>query len=69
MRRVATGLTSWYQHALSPYVPGTCRYTPTCSHYSREAVERYGVMRGVGLTVRRLFRCHPFGGRGYDPVP
>ena len=69
MRRVATGLISWYRHALSPYVPGACRYTPTCSHYLQEAIERYGVMRGVGFTVGRLFRCNPFGGRGYDPVP
>ena len=69
MRRVATGLISWYQHALSPYMPGACRYMPTCSHYSREAIERYGVVRGACLAVRRLFRCHPMGGRGYDPVP
>ena len=69
MRRAATGLISWYQHAVSPYTPGVCRYTPTCSHYSREAVHRYGVVRGSWLAVRRLVRCHPLGGRGYDPVP
>lgn len=58
-----------YQSALSPYVRGQCRYVPSCSHYSYEAIERHGLLKGVWLTLRRLGRCHPLGGRGYDPVP
>lgn len=46
-----------------------CRYTPTCSQYMYEAIERYGIIKGVSLGVRRILRCHPWGGRGYDPIP
>ena len=69
MGRLVIGLISFYQHALSPYWPGTCRYSPTCSYYAREAIERHGVMRGGWMAVVRLSRCHPWGGHGYDPVP
>ena len=69
MRRLAVGLINWYQHALSPYMPGTCRYSPTCSHYAQEAIMKRGLARGLWLTARRLGRCHPWGGYGYDPVP
>lgn len=69
MRRVAIGLIGWYQRAVSPYTPGACRYTPTCSHYAQESIGKHGVGRGVWLTVRRLARCRPLGGHGYDPVP
>ena len=68
MRRAFIGLITFYQHALSPYMPGACRYTPTCSHYAQEAIQRHGIGRGLWMTVRRLSRCHPLGGRGYDPV-
>jgi putative membrane protein insertion efficiency factor len=57
-----------YQVAASPF-PSPCRFTPTCSAYALEACERYGVLRGGWLAVRRLARCHPFGGSGVDPVP
>ncbi len=69
MRRLVIRLITFYQHALSSYLPGACRYTPTCSHYTQEAIERYGVLRGIWMGVRRLSRCHPLGSRGYDPVP
>ena len=69
MRRQAISLIALYQRAISPYVPGQCRYDPTCSRYAQEAIERYGVVRGVWMGIRRLLRCHPLGGRGYDPVP
>ncbi len=69
MRRLAVGLINWYQHALSPYMPGTCRYSPTCSHYAQEAIMKRGLVRGLWLTAQRLGRCHPWGGHGYDPVP
>ena len=69
MRRLAIAAISMYQRVLSPYLPGTCRYTPTCSHYAQEAIERHGLFRGSWLTTKRLLRCHPWGGHGYDPVP
>ena len=69
MKRAMLGLIRLYQTVLSPYWPGTCRYTPTCSHYALEAVERLGPWRGGLLALRRLLRCRPFGGSGYDPVP
>ena len=69
MVRAALLLLRFYQRVLSPYWPGTCRYTPTCSHYAHEAIERHGLARGGALALRRLARCHPWGGVGYDPVP
>jgi putative membrane protein insertion efficiency factor len=58
-----------YQLVLSPLFPPSCRYLPTCSEYAVEAIGRHGAVAGVGLAVRRLARCHPWGSRGYDPVP
>lgn len=58
-----------YQVGISPWLPPACRYTPTCSQYALEAVERYGAARGGWLATRRLLRCHPWGGSGPDPVP
>ena len=69
MLRLAVLSMHFYQKALSPYMPGTCRYTPTCSCYAEEAVTKYGVLKGFWLAVHRLKRCTPFGGKGYDPVP
>jgi len=59
----------FYQRGISPLLPPACRYTPTCSHYAEQAVARFGALRGSGLAIRRLLRCHPWGGSGYDPVP
>ncbi len=58
-----------YRHAISPITLPSCRFSPTCSAYAQEAVERHGAGKGGWLTLRRIFRCHPFGGKGYDPVP
>ena len=66
--KAALLLIRLYQQALSPYLPSVCRYQPSCSQYMAEAVEQYGVTRGVWLGLRRILRCRPLGGRGYDPV-
>jgi len=58
-----------YQAGFSPLLPASCRYTPTCSEYARLAIEKHGAARGSWLAMKRIGRCHPFGGRGYDPVP
>ncbi|SFW75042.1 hypothetical protein SAMN02927921_03950 [Sinomicrobium oceani] len=62
-------LVKIYQHLISPLTPATCRYTPTCSHYTVEALQKHGLFRGGKLAVKRIFSCHPWGGSGYDPVP
>ena len=59
----------FYRAAISPMLPPSCRFTPTCSQYALEALRRHGPFRGSWLTVRRILRCHPWGGSGYDPVP
>jgi uncharacterized protein len=58
-----------YQLTLSPFMGGQCRFVPSCSHYAAEAYKQHGPFRGTWLTARRILRCHPFGGSGYDPVP
>ena len=59
----------FYQKAISPWLGPSCRYTPTCSAYGMEAFKKYGLFKGFWLTVKRISRCHPWGGSGYDPVP
>lgn len=68
-RRIVTGLIRVYQRAISPWLGSNCRYLPTCSAYAIEAVTRFGVWRGGWLALRRIGRCHPWGGGGFDPVP
>ena len=69
MRRVIIGVIRAYQVGISPILPSSCRVTPSCSQSAIEAVDLHGAGRGSWLAARRLLRCHPFGGRGYDPVP
>lgn len=57
-----------YQYTLSPYLPGSCRYNPSCSQYSIEAINKYGPLKGTWMGIKRIGRCHPWGGSGYDPV-
>ena len=68
-RRVLVGILRVYQRAISPILPPSCRYEPTCSEYMLQAVVRYGVLKGVWLGLKRVLRCHPFHEGGYDPVP
>ncbi|MBR2962391.1 MAG: membrane protein insertion efficiency factor YidD [Alistipes sp.] len=63
------GVVRFYQICISPLTPPSCRFRPTCSQYALEALRRYGPFKGSWLTIRRLLRCHPWGGSGYDPVP
>lgn len=58
-----------YQLCISPLLPNSCRFTPTCSQYAIEALKIHGPIKGSWLTIKRLARCHPWGGHGYDPVP
>ena len=62
-------LVRFYQVAISPYTPATCRFSPTCSHYTIEALQKHGVFKGSWLALKRISKCHPWGKSGYDPVP
>ncbi|MBO5457272.1 MAG: membrane protein insertion efficiency factor YidD [Muribaculaceae bacterium] len=59
----------FYQLCISPMFPAVCRFTPTCSQYAIEAITKHGIFKGTYLAIRRILRCHPWGGSGYDPVP
>ncbi len=59
----------FYRAVISPVLPSSCRYTPTCSEYAIEAIKKHGALRGFWLGFKRVLRCHPWGGHGYDPVP
>jgi putative membrane protein insertion efficiency factor len=67
--RVGIVLVRAYQLALSPFAGGACRFTPSCSDYAIQAIQEHGAVRGLGLALRRVGRCHPLGSSGFDPVP
>ncbi|MBP6553919.1 MAG: membrane protein insertion efficiency factor YidD [Vitreoscilla sp.] len=69
MKYVLLKFVRFYQVAISPMLPPRCRYAPTCSQYAVEALQKHGAYKGSMLALRRICRCHPFGGSGYDPVP
>ncbi|WP_100099098.1 MULTISPECIES: membrane protein insertion efficiency factor YidD [Snodgrassella] len=69
MRYLLLGLIRFYQYAISPLLPPRCRYSPTCSQYAVLALQKYGVFRGSWLAIKRICRCHPWGGCGHDPLP
>ena len=69
MRRLLIAVIRAYQYLLSPWWGSNCRFTPTCSHYAIEALERHGALGGIWLATRRILRCHPWSAGGYDPVP
>jgi putative membrane protein insertion efficiency factor len=69
MTRVVTALLRFYKRLISPLLPASCRFVPTCSEYAAEAVARHGFLRGTALGLWRLLRCNPFSRGGYDPVP
>ena len=73
MKRVLTTFfllpVYFYRYCISPYTPASCRFTPTCSEYAIQALKKHGPFKGIGLTFKRLIRCHPWGGKGHDPVP
>ena len=62
-------LVKVYRTLISPLTPASCRFQPTCSHYTIEALQKHGLLRGGRLAIKRIFSCHPWGGSGYDPVP
>jgi putative membrane protein insertion efficiency factor len=67
--RLLLALIRFYRGYISPMFPPVCRFTPTCSQYAMEAIQKYGAWRGGWLALKRICRCHPLGGSGYDPVP
>ena len=69
MKRAMLALIRFYQRQISPWFPRRCRFSPTCSQYALEALRKYGPLKGLWLALRRLSKCHPWGGSGYDPVP
>lgn len=66
---ILLGLVYFYRYCISPLKPPTCRYTPTCSEYAIQAIKKHGPFKGFYLAIKRILRCHPWGGHGYDPVP
>ncbi len=69
MKKILMLLIKFYQKAISPLTPPTCRFYPTCSNYGLEAIETHGAIKGTGLAIRRISKCHPFHEGGFDPVP
>ncbi len=69
LKKLALLVVKFYQLSIRPLLPNACRYTPSCSEYATEAITKYGALKGGWLGLKRIARCHPWGGHGYDPVP
>lgn len=67
--KIALLFVKFYQYSIRPLLPNACRFNPSCSQYASEAITKYGAMKGVWLGLKRIIKCHPWGGQGYDPVP
>lgn len=67
-KRVTLAMIGFYRRVISPLLPPSCRFQPTCSEYAYEAIDKYGILRGGRLAIWRILRCNPWGGSGYDPV-
>jgi putative membrane protein insertion efficiency factor len=68
MKQIVLFVVRAYRLLLSPYLPPSCRYQPTCSQYAEEALDKYGALKGGMIALKRISRCHPWGGNGYDPL-
>jgi len=68
IKRFFIGVVKGYQYLISPLLGQNCRYTPTCSQYSIQAIEKYGIFKGILLSIKRISKCHPWGGSGHDPL-
>lgn len=68
LKTIPVALIKFYQYSISPLLPNSCRYTPTCSQYSIDAINKYGIFKGGWLGLKRILSCHPWGGSGYDPL-
>ncbi len=66
--KIAIFLIIFYQRVISPFLPGVCRFYPSCSEYARQAIEKYGIKKGCYMAIKRLLRCHPANAGGYDPI-
>jgi len=69
IKKILTGFIRVYQLAISPYLGQNCRYSPTCSEYAVQAIDKHGIFKGLWLSIKRILSCGPWGGHGYDPVP
>ena len=69
MKRILLAMLRFYKRSISPLLPNACRFTPTCSEYAMEAIQKHGALKGTGLAIWRVLRCNPFCKGGYDPVP
>jgi putative membrane protein insertion efficiency factor len=67
--KILIGFIKFYQYSISPLIGANCRYSPTCSHYSIDAIKKHGPLKGGWLSLKRFISCNPWGGSGYDPVP
>ncbi len=69
LKKIALIILKFYKNSISPFLPHACRFTPTCSEYMMQAIQIHGLLKGVYMGIKRILKCNPWGGHGYDPVP